>query len=237
MSSTDLDLPLLPSSEQIRRREFATIRRGYDPDQVREYLAQVSAQIATLEQDLRDARRAVEIAPAIVPEPVQPEIDPYEQFAKRMAGLLATADREAQRLVEEASTESARMIVEARTEADRIRVDAQARAEEARQDGSEFLRRAQEEADRVLSTLSSRRQTLVAQLQQMQSRLLGVASELESVIVPAVSGESEGTAGMEAAGSPPDPRYEELWVATAFSDLPPIEFDLDVEPGDSGDLD
>ncbi|MEA2555898.1 MAG: hypothetical protein QOI60_1229, partial [Actinomycetota bacterium] len=36
------------------------------------------------------------------------------------------------------------------------------------------------------------------------------------------------------ASSPADPRYEELWVATAFSDLPPIEFDLDVEPGDSG---
>ena len=32
----DLDLPLLPSAEQIRRREFATVRRGYDPDQVRE---------------------------------------------------------------------------------------------------------------------------------------------------------------------------------------------------------
>ena len=26
MSSTELDLPLLPSAEQIRRREFATIR-------------------------------------------------------------------------------------------------------------------------------------------------------------------------------------------------------------------
>ena len=25
--------------ELIRRREFATVRRGYDPDQVREYLA------------------------------------------------------------------------------------------------------------------------------------------------------------------------------------------------------
>jgi len=36
--TNDLDLPLLPSAEQIRRREFATVRRGYDPDQVREYL-------------------------------------------------------------------------------------------------------------------------------------------------------------------------------------------------------
>ena len=38
MSATELDLPLLPSADQIRRREFATIRRGYDPEQVRDYL-------------------------------------------------------------------------------------------------------------------------------------------------------------------------------------------------------
>ena len=33
MSATNLDLPVLISAEQIRRREFVTIRRGYDPDQ------------------------------------------------------------------------------------------------------------------------------------------------------------------------------------------------------------
>ncbi|MEA2580824.1 MAG: DivIVA protein [Actinomycetota bacterium] len=234
MSSTDLDLPLLPSAEQIRRREFATIRRGYDPEQVREYLAQVSTQVETLEKELREARLSSEKGPAIASEPAQPQIDPYEQFAKRMAGLLATADREAQRLVEEAGSESGRMIGEARTEADRIRVDAQSRAEEARQEGSEFLQHAQEEADRVLSTLSSRRETLVDQLQQMQSHLLGVANELEAVIVPAASGDADAIEAAARASSPADPRYEELWVATAFSDLPPIEFDLDVEPGDSG---
>ena len=32
--ATDIDLPFLPSAAQIRRREFATVRRGYDPDQV-----------------------------------------------------------------------------------------------------------------------------------------------------------------------------------------------------------
>lgn len=237
MSSTDLDLPLLPSAEQIRRREFATIRRGYDPDQVRDYLAQVSAQIETLERELRETRLSAEASSAITPEPPQPEIDPYEQFAKRMAGLLATADHEAQRLVEEASAESGRMMGEARTEADRIRVDAQARAEEARQEGSEFLQRAQQESDRVLATLSSRREALVGQLQQMQSRLLGVASELESVIVPAASSEADEADETERANSPAGTHYEELWVATAFTDMPPIEFDLDIEPGDAPELD
>nr|MBA3690827.1 DivIVA domain-containing protein [Actinomycetota bacterium] len=36
MPAPELDLPLLPSADQIRRREFATIRRGYDAEQVRD---------------------------------------------------------------------------------------------------------------------------------------------------------------------------------------------------------
>ena len=79
------------------------------------------------------------------------------------------------------------MVNEARTEADRIRVDAQARAEEARQQGNEFLEKAKAEADRVLVGLSARRQDMVQQLQDMQSRLLGVAKDLEIAIDDPVS--------------------------------------------------
>ncbi len=42
MPTSDLDMPLLPSAEQIRRREFATVRRGYDPQQVRAYLTSIA---------------------------------------------------------------------------------------------------------------------------------------------------------------------------------------------------
>ena len=74
------------------------------------------------------------------------------------------------------------MLDEARSDADRIRVDAQARAEEARQQGNELLERAKQEADRVLLGLSERRETLVQHLQDMQTRLVGVAKELEVAI-------------------------------------------------------
>jgi len=45
---SELDLPLLPNADQIRRRMFATVRRGFDPDQVREYLKQVADQVENL---------------------------------------------------------------------------------------------------------------------------------------------------------------------------------------------
>lgn len=223
MPTSDLDLPLLPSAEQIRRREFATIRRGYDPDQVRDYLESVAVQVESLEKDLKDARleagsRAVQ--PPAVPIPAAPESDPYERISQRFAGLLATADREASRIVDEANTE-----------ADRIRVDAQSNAEAAKQEGSEALDSAREEADRVLAGLSARRETLVGQLQEMQSRLLGVAKDLETVIedpAPEASSEVDVESGAEITAEEPstaamseadadellDPRYEDLWVSS-----------------------
>src|SRR4029453_7511742 len=73
-NKNDLDLPLLPSAEQIRRREFATGRRGYDPDQVREYLQGVAGQVETLERELREQRKTTpspspgdDLAPAGAP--------------------------------------------------------------------------------------------------------------------------------------------------------------------------
>jgi DivIVA domain-containing protein len=181
MSPTELDLPLLPSAEQIRRREFATIRRGYDPDQVRDYLQQIATQVETLEAALREARLELASADRVVTvtEP-EPQEDPYEKLAKRIAELIRAADTEADRIVTDAKAEATRSVSEARSDADRIRVDAQARAEEARQSGNEVLENARIEAERVLSGLSARRETLVTQLQAMQEKLLGVAADLEN---------------------------------------------------------
>jgi len=207
--ATDIDVPFLPSAAQIRRREFASVRRGYDPDQVRDYLAQVAEQIEILEQELRDSKlrpedgRATEQKRAPAPTPSE---DPYERLSKRLTTLLATADKEAEGIVAEARADATRMLNEARSEADRIRVDAQARAEEARQQGTELLERAKQEADRVLLGLSERRETLVQHLQDMQTRLVGVAKELEVAI--------EDQDGIEAARSDdPEPVSEEATPA------------------------
>ena len=109
---TDLDLPLLPSAEQIRRREFATIRRGYDPDQVRDYLHQVAAQVETLEREVRDARLGrAKIDEATSPAGAAAETEPkapiegedaYDALAKRFSTLIATADRESQKILGDA---------------------------------------------------------------------------------------------------------------------------------------
>lgn len=245
----ELDIAVLPSAEQIRRREFATIRRGYDPDQVRDYLYAVAEQLESLERDVHDAGSpSAQHAPAAAPVPAQerPSVDPYEAFAKKVAGLLATADKEAGRLVEEAKRESSRIVEEARAEADRIRLDAQSNAEEARAQAELMLEEARAEAERALSGLAGRRQTLMDQLQTMQTRLLSAAKDLDVAIegrpedlpqpLADVEARAEAKATTRAPGSEDDmvePGYEDLWVSPdevgALSDLATMEFDFGAE--------
>ncbi len=213
----ELDIAVMPSAEQIRRREFATVRRGYDPDQVRDYLYAVAEQLQALERDLQAAESsALQRTPAPSQTNAQPQLsaDPYEAFAKKVAGLLGTADKEAERLVEEAKRDSARIIEEARTEADRIRTDAQASAEEARGESERMLEAARAEAERALSGLAGRRQVLMDQLHTMQSRLLSAAQDLDVTIedrpgdLPAPIAEAEAKA--EAEGRPGRRRLRRL---------------------------
>ena len=84
MSATNLDLPVLISAEQIRRREFVTIRRGYDPDQVRAYLEQLADQMELMRVLLRDAQAEAETAIRTISQPRQ---DPYEQLGERVASV------------------------------------------------------------------------------------------------------------------------------------------------------
>jgi cell division initiation protein len=244
--ATDIDVPFLPSAAQIRRREFASVRRGYDPDQVRDYLAQVAEQVEMLEQEVRETKLQPASGPRAggAPAPADGGAgDPYERLSKRLATLLATADQEAERILEEARADAARMLDEARSDADRIRVDAQARAEEARQQGNELLERAKQEADRVLLGLSERRETLVQHLQDMQTRLVGVAHELEVAIedpvVEALAEPAEAAAPPETTAPHDDAPdgldgLENMLADDALDipGIPPLELDFDDDSDD-----
>ena len=251
----DLDMPLLPSAEQIRRREFATVRRGYDPDQVREYLQGVAGQVETLERELRDQRKEAKaqrpptpgesLAAAVTagevmtpvaatPAPTAPPQDPYETIAKRFAGVLESADKEATAALAQAKAEADRVLQEARSEADRIKLDAQARAEQAKQQGTDSLAEAKREAERILGSLSDRREVLMTQMHDMQSKLLSVAKELEASIDTPEGGDPVNAPS--ESGTPDDvvdPRYEDMWAnpkGKKMVDIPDLAtLDVDFE--------
>jgi DivIVA domain-containing protein len=168
-------------ADQIREREFATVRRGYDPNQVRAYLASVAARVDELERALAESRTRVgelESSPQIAAP------DPYERLSERFAGVLASADTEAQSVVDEAKSEAAR-----------IRSEAHAQAEDLRNRSSQSLIAAQQESDRMLENLATRRAAMLSQLHDMQARLLAVADDLEVAVQP----------GVQASASPEPP--------------------------------
>jgi DivIVA domain-containing protein len=255
MPSSDLDMPLLPSAEQIRRREFATVRRGYDPQQVRAYLTSIANQVGTLERELSQLRleagsaaaRTETVVPAEAPAEPAPA-DPYDALSKRFATLIEMADQEAEHILSNARSEAESTVDEARSQADRIRVDAQARAEEARQEGTDLLEHAREESDRILSGLADRRRGLVTQLEEMRTKLLAVVDDLavpleeaegmnlENELPDEESDIIEGRAAAEATeGDPVDPRYEDLWVnkegSIEIPDLSSIDLEFDDRDG------
>lgn len=199
MSTGESGFPLVASGELIRQREFATVRRGYDPDQVHAFLMSIAAHVEALERGLADARARIQELEAS-PPPQAP--DPYERLSKRFAGVLATADTEAEEIVGQA-----------RAEAARIKGEAQARAEELRLQSSHSLIAAQEESDRMLANLAKRREAMLRQLHEMQSRLLSVADDLEGAILP-----SSEPSGDEA--EPPPPRASSPGSSSAPRPLP-----------------
>ena len=244
MSTTDQGmLPPPPSAEQIRRREFATIRRGYDPEQVRTYLSSVADQIELLEQELNQLRLAASSTaarnermadPATASSPPPPAEDPYELLSKRFAGLIETADHEAQTILENAKTEAKRAVDGARSEADRIKVDAQAHAEEGRQEVADLLERATTEADRVLSTLGERRRSLASQLEGMRAKLIAMAEDLATPIEEAARADADDTQVAEIADEaepPADARHERVPLRKEgpleIPDLEPLDVGLE----------
>ena len=245
MPTSDLDMPLLPSAEQISRREFATVRRGYDPQQVRAHLSSIATQVGTLERELSQLRleagsaasRSDRVAdPLKADHAAPPPDDPYDALSKRFATLIEMADQEAVRILENARSDATRTLDEATSEADRIRVDAQAHAEEARQEGTDLLERAKTESDRLLSGLADRRRNLVTQLEEMRGKLIAVAEDLTAPIEDAARAYAEDadlaeTSDEADAETPVDPRYEDLWVNTEGSlqlpDLASIDLDFD----------
>ena len=243
MSTTDQGmLPPPPSAEQIRRREFATIRRGYDPEQVRTYLSSVADQIELLEQELNQLRLAASSTaarnelmadPATASSPPPPAEDPYELLSKRFAGLIETADHEAQTILENAKTEAKRAVDGARSEADRIKVDAQAHAEEGRQEVADLLERATTEADRVLSTLGERRRSLASQLEGMRAKLIAMAEDLATPIEEAARADAADTEVAEVADKDTEPPADARHERVPLRKEEPLDIP-DLEPLDVG---
>jgi DivIVA domain-containing protein len=195
MGTWESDMPPSASTGRNRQPTFATVFRGYDPNQVAEYLSGVADHVEALESnlhrlesELREARRQGNAAQDTVAGQ-----DPYDGISPRVADLVRTFDQdverlraeaeaEVQRLLAEARTESERLMADARTDAERTRLNAQDETAQARAEAERTVREARIESDQALSTLVARRDALVDELRVMRDRMLDTAKDLETTI-------------------------------------------------------
>jgi DivIVA domain-containing protein len=201
---------LTPSMNVGRIREpmFRTVKRGYDPTEVLEYLGRVADRVEALESrggqlesELLEARRQSD---KVLQDQSLTSSDPYEAVSTRVADLVRTFDHDVDKLRVEAEAEVDRMLAEARIEAERIRLDSQSKADEAHARAERALRDAGTKADEVLSALGSRREALLGELRAMRLRMLDSVRGLETMIEEAAS---DGVLVLEdsARDEAPDP--------------------------------
>jgi cell division septum initiation protein DivIVA len=154
----------LASPDRIRVPRFKTVRRGFDPGEVMEYLVWVGDHVEALESRVQQLQsESHEDAQGVGPQ---------------VADLVQTFDH-VERLRREAAE---RMVAEAKTEAERIRVDAQFETEKVRADARRTLREAQMEADGILSELESRQEAVLSDLRAIREDTLEAARALEATI-------------------------------------------------------
>jgi cell division septum initiation protein DivIVA len=186
---------------------FATVWRGYDPDQVLEYVTRLRDDVDTKATEVQRLQAELGQRDAASEEAQ----NQYEGVGARVADLMRTFDQHVEKLHEDAEAEAERIVAEARadadrirqeaeksrgeaaakaervqvkarTEADRIRLDAQSKAEEVRLQATEALAEAKKESDRVLSSLATRHEALLGELRVIRDRLVDTTRDIEATI-------------------------------------------------------
>lgn len=185
MGTWEPDLSSSATVGRIRQPTFGTVFRGYDPNQVLEYLSGVADHVEALESNVRKLESQLKEAHrrnGVLSDQGLPSQDPYDTISARVADLVRTFDQDVERLRAEAEAEVDRLLAEARTEAERLRLDGQDKVAEMRAEAERTLRDARIEADKALSGLASRRDALLHELRAMRDRMLDTAKDLETTI-------------------------------------------------------
>ena len=177
--------------QDLRHPEFTRVFKGFDPQEVDEFVGQMVERVQVLEENLERAR--AELAGARQSAASIRE-EAYRQVADRIAGVIHAADESAGDLVREAEDAAQRRVLDAAAQADqiqreaeaaaaRMRLEAEAHADRVSRQGEESLMAARNEADRVLGGLDSKRREMFEELGTVRERmgvLLGILNNVLS---------------------------------------------------------
>lgn len=203
---------------------FRTTRRGFDQQQVLEYIKRLTTSLQTvqnleghLRSEAEQAHRQRDAAlserdaiaqqrdaallerDASLRDRTSVESATYEQVSGRVTELLMGLDREVEAVRTETRAEAERILSDARNEADRVRRE----GVEARTAAMESARRMREDSERSLADLTSQRNDMLEALRRTCSESLDVIGALAASIDQRIDDRTDEVVIPELMPEPP----------------------------------
>lgn len=192
---------LTPSD--IEQKTFSTALRGYDLDEVDDFLDDVVATIRDLQEELAEARSSA----AKSPEPVADESAVGRALIAAQSAadqILAAAREDADRSLAEAKEEADRLMAEAREQADEFTVERDSKKAEAEAE----MQVLSEHVSNIRTQLALLATAVADKLDEMDALIAGEAAE--SGQASGIGGwDDEAEATVDAGGEMPDGAEEE----------------------------
>jgi DivIVA domain-containing protein len=176
---------LVPS--EVARHSFGTVRRGFDPQEVRAFLELVARELNAWDHHDQDLRRQLAEAEERSLHPVIDEATLTTALGQQSAQVLRDAHEESARITREAEEAAAALVREAQSHAAELQVQAESAVaermaqadiatgsvhQEAEQDAVRILETARSEAEAVVAQARLQCQAMVEQAQETRRRVL-----------------------------------------------------------------
>lgn len=168
------------TATDVEQKTFSTALRGYDLDEVDDFLDEVVATIRDLNEKIEEAKSAQPAAPVPAPEPMpEPEAEAAPEPAPAEERVSPALDESAVgRALIAAQTAADKLLEEAETEASRILEDAQVQADSW--ETEKEAKKAQAQAE--MATLAERVRAVRSELAVLAEQVSGKLDDMDSVI-------------------------------------------------------
>jgi cell division initiation protein len=211
-------MPLTPID--VQQKTFGTALRGYDLDEVDDFLDEIVTSLKDYEQRLRDAQERIST--------LESEMSNRGDAEGAISRALVAAQRSADAIVDEARTEAERVVAEARSQAEEIVVQRERELEDA-----------QGEVDRlrgVVDELRRRVRTLADDLDESIGEMSQAIDEAEASLATPAPVEAKPVSDPEPVSEPespwqPSPAPQAEWHAEpSQAEWQPEEPEAEPEP-------
>ncbi len=166
---------------EVARHAFGTVRRGFDPQEVRAYLEVVARELNTLDQHVQDLRRQLADAEERSLHPVFDEATLTTALGQQSAQVLRDAHAESARITREAEEAAAELVREAQGHAADLQVQAEAavaeRMAQADLATGSVEQQAEREAERILRAAGAEGEAVVAAAREQGAAMIEQAQE------------------------------------------------------------